>query len=191
MTQPRISIFARYPEPGMAKTRLIPALGAEGAARVYARLLEGTVAQARTAGIPFELRVTGGREQDFRDWLGEDLAVVDQGDGDLGARMARVPAPALLIGSDCPGLTATLLRAAAGVLTESPVVIGPATDGGYYLIGFSQPMPFLFEDMEWSTPQVFTETLTRLAARGIGPAILPELSDIDLPEDLMAWPELQ
>jgi rSAM/selenodomain-associated transferase 1 len=191
MSQPRISIFARYPEPGMAKTRLIPALGAEGAARVYARLLEGTVAQARTAGIPFELRVTGGREQAFHEWLGEDVAVVDQGDGDLGARMARGPAPALLIGSDCPGLTAPLLRAAADVLAESPVVIGPATDGGYYLIGFSQPMPFLFEDMEWSTPQVLTETLIRLTARGIGPAILPELSDIDLPEDLMAWPELQ
>ncbi|MFA6218748.1 MAG: TIGR04282 family arsenosugar biosynthesis glycosyltransferase [Erythrobacter sp.] len=191
MSRPRISIFARYPEPGKAKTRLIPALGADGAARVYTRLLEGTVAQARAAGLPFELRVTGERSEAFREWLGDDFAVVDQGGGDLGARMARVPAPALLIGSDCPGLTAPILRAAAAQLAERRVVIGPASDGGYYLIGLREPMPFLFEDMEWSTPQVFGETLGRLTAHGIAPAILPELSDVDLPEDLLPWPQLR
>lgn len=186
-----ISIFARYPEPGRAKTRLIPALGAEGAARVYAQLLEHTVAQARASELPFELRSTGGQSDAFHAWLGDDLAITDQGEGDLGARMARVPAPALIIGSDCPGLSAPILKAAAVALAERPVVIGPASDGGYYLIGLAEPMPFLFDDIEWSTPQVFAETLARLAARGIGPAILPELSDVDLPEDLEQWPELQ
>ena len=91
--------------------------------------------------------------------------------------MARVDAPALVIGSDCPGVTAPLLRAAADALNDRRVVLGPANDGGYYLIGFREPVPFLFEDMEWSTPRVFPETLARLVARGWGPAVLPELTD--------------
>lgn len=105
--------------------------------------------------------------------------------------MARVKAPALLIGSDCPGVTAPLLQAAAGALDDRRVVLGPANDGGYYLIGFSEPVPFLFEDMEWSTPRVLPETLARLATHGIGPAILPELADIDTAEDLAEWPEFE
>ena len=187
----RLSIFARLPVPGTAKTRLIPALGEEGAARLYARLLSQTVAAARESGLAFELRVTGGEIAAFHRLFGDDIAVVDQGGGDLGAKMARVQAPALLIGSDCPGVTAPLLVAAARALEERRVVLGPANDGGYYLIGFREPVPFLFEDMEWSTPQVLPETLRRLAARGWGPAILPELADIDTPEDLALWPEFE
>ena len=191
MPSPRLSIFARLPVPGKVKTRLIPALGADGAAKLYARLLAQTVAVARESGLDFELRVTGGEIAAFHELFGADLRVVDQGEGDLGAKMGRVGAPALLIGSDCPGVTAPLLQAAAGALEDRRVVLGPANDGGYYLIGFSEPVPFLFDDMEWSTPGVLGETLARLAARGIGPAILPELADIDTPEDLAQWPELQ
>ena len=191
MSELKLVIFARLPEPGKVKTRLVPALGAEGASRLYARLLEHTVAEARASGLPFELRVTGGDAAAFRSWLGDDLAIVDQGEGDLGERLSRVEAPALVVGSDCPGISAPILRAAGEALADRSVVIGPATDGGYYLIGFSDRVPFLFEDMGWSTASVFAETLGRLAARGIGPAILPELSDIDTPEDLAAWPELQ
>lgn len=188
---PRLVIFARLPVPGQAKTRLIPALGEEGAARLYARLLNQTVEVAKQSGLPFEMRVTGGELDAFRALFGEDTQIADQGPGDLGARMARVEGPALVIGSDCPGITAPLLRAAAQALEDRSVVIGPATDGGYYLIGFREQMPWLFEDMAWSTPAVFAETLARLAARGLGPAVLPELSDIDTPEDLARWPELQ
>ena len=191
MISPRLSIFARLPVPGKVKTRLIPALGEEGAARLYARLLALTVEVARESGLDFELRVTGGEIGAFQGLFGDDVPVVDQGDGDLGARMARVQAPALLIGSDCPGITAPLLRAAAGALEDRRVVLGPANDGGYYLIGYREPVPFLFEDMEWSTPKVLPETLARLAARGHGPAILPELADIDTAEDLAQWPEFE
>lgn len=191
MAEPRLSIFARLPVPGKVKTRLIPALGEEGAARVYARLLAQTVEVARESRLPFELRVTGGEEAAFSQLFGEDIAVTEQGEGDLGARMARVPSPALIIGSDCPGITPALLQAAAGALDDRRVVIGPATDGGYYLIGYREPVPFIFADMEWSTPRVFTETLSRLAAEGYGPAILPELADIDTGEDLASWPEFQ
>ncbi|QZD88817.1 TIGR04282 family arsenosugar biosynthesis glycosyltransferase [Qipengyuania aurantiaca] len=191
MAEPQLSIFARLPVPGKVKTRLIPALGEEGAARVYARLLAQTVEVARASGLAFELRVTGGEEAAFRQLFGEDIAVAEQGEGDLGARMARVPSPALIIGSDCPGITPALLQAAAEALDDRRVVIGPATDGGYYLIGYREPVPFVFADMEWSTPRVFTETLARLAAEGYGPAILPELADIDTGEDLASWPEFQ
>ena len=191
MTGPRLSIFARLPVPGKVKTRLIPALGEEGAARLYARLLALTVDVARESGLAFELRVTGGEVGAFRGLFGDDVAVVEQGDGDLGTRMARVEAPALIIGSDCPGITAPLLRAAAGALEDRRVVLGPANDGGYYLIGYREPVPFLFENMEWSTPKVLPETLARLAGRGHGPAILPELADIDTAEDLAQWPEFE
>ena len=191
MISPRLSIFARLPVPGKVKTRLIPALGEEGATRLYARLLALTVQVARESGLDFELRVTGGEIGAFQGLFGDDVPVVDQGDGDLGARMVRVEAPALLIGSDCPGITAPLLRAAAGALEDRRVVLGPANDGGYYLIGYREPVPFLFEDMEWSTPKVLPETLARLAARGHGPAILPELADIDTAEDLAQWPEFE
>ena len=191
MAEPRLSIFARLPVPGKVKTRLIPALGEEGAARVYARLLAQTVEVARESGLAFELRVTGGEEAAFRQLFGEDIAVAEQGEGDLGARMASVPSPALIIGSDCPGITPALLQAAAGALDDRRVVIGPATDGGYYLVGYREPVPFIFANMEWSTPRVFTETLARLAAEGYGPAILPELADIDTGEDLASWPEFQ
>ena len=138
--------------------------------------------------MPFELRVTGGEVGAFGQLFGDDVALAEQGGGDLGARMARVPAPTIIIGSDCPGVTPELFRVAAHELAEREVVIGPASDGGYYLIGLARPMPFLFADMAWSTDTVVAETLARLAARGIGPAILPELDDIDTPEDLARWP---
>ena len=187
---PEIAIFARWPEPGKAKTRLIPALGEQGAADVYARLLEMTVHEARESGLPFHLRVTGDDPARFKAWLGENLDVRDQGDGDLGAKLARVPVPGIMIGSDCPGLTAALLREAASVLPNRDAVIGPAQDGGYWLLGLKEPCPELFADMAWSTPEVFPETLRRLEAAGISPHLLPELVDIDTGDDLDAWPEL-
>lgn len=189
MDQPRLSIFARWPEPGLAKTRLIPSLGAEGAAIVYARLLAHTVGVAQASGIPFELRVTGGDPAAFRDLLGDDIEVLEQGDGDLGKRLARVAPPAIVIGSDCPALTPAVLWAAHHALATEPVVIGPASDGGYYLLGYTEDASFAFDNMPWSTPQVFGETASRFAARGQRVAVLPELGDIDTAEDLKSWPE--
>ena len=191
MSSVRLSVFARLPIPGKVKTRLIPALGEEGAARLYARMLAHTVDVAQQSGLDFELRVTGGEVAAFHDLFGQDIRVVEQCEGDLGARMAAVEPPCLIIGTDCPAMSVPLLQAAAGALEDRRVVLGPANDGGYYLIGFREEMPFLFDDMEWSTPRVFPETLARLAARQIGPAILPELADIDTAEDLAAWPEFE
>lgn len=184
-----LSIFCRWPEPGAAKTRLIPEYGAEGAAAIYTKLLVHTVAVARASRLPFELRVTGAPPERFRAQFGGDLCVVEQGEGDLTDRLCRVPAPAIIIGSDCPGLTPELLREAKEALDSETAVVGPACDGGYYLIGVRETASYAFADMPWSTETVFTETMARFEAHGIRPALLPELSDIDMPGDLTEWPD--
>lgn len=186
---PLLSIFCRWPAPGEAKTRLIPRFGAVGAAAVYAALLAHTIAVARGSGLPFALRVTGADEAAFHARFGADLMVVPQGAGDLSDRLLRVPPPALVIGSDCPGLTAAILHEAAAALERRDAVIGPARDGGYYLIGYRSDARFALVDMPWSTPAVLAETQRRFADRGIVPQLLPELADIDEPADLADWPE--
>ena len=190
MGNPRIVIFARFPRPGEVKTRLEPALGPEGAARVYRILLERTLEAARDSGLACEVRCTGSDRAMFAATFGDWFACAEQGDGDLGTRLARVDGPALVVGSDLPAISPELLRDAARALDDAPVVLGPASDGGYWLIGFRNTPRFLFEDMAWSTDRVFAETLRRLRERGIEPALLPKLSDIDEPSDLADWPEL-
>jgi rSAM/selenodomain-associated transferase 1 len=188
---PRVVLFTRYPEPGRAKTRLIPALGAVGAAALHRTLTERTVAAVRESGLPLQLRATGAATSAFTDWLGV-ADVVDQGEGDLGERLARAaaPYPVLFIGSDAPDLTPALLRNAADALAHAPAVIGPAEDGGYWALGLAQDVPGVFEGIAWSTDAVFRQTMARLEAAGIAPILLPELADCDRPEDLARWPSL-
>lgn len=185
----RVALFTRWPEPGRAKTRLIPALGAESAAALHRRLTERAVAACRASGLEVEVRVTGAPLADFAAWLGADLLLVDQGDGDLGARLARAAASGsvLLVGADIPDLTADRLRRAAAALSDAPVVIGPAEDGGYWLLGIAAAMPALFEDVSWGTSAVFAETVAKL---GTPPVLLETLADLDRPEDLARWPGL-
>ncbi|RIV85105.1 TIGR04282 family arsenosugar biosynthesis glycosyltransferase [Aurantiacibacter zhengii] len=190
MTTPTIALFAKYPRAGEAKTRLSPLLGDEGAALVHRQLVERTLATMRQSGLPFAVHYTGAPAAEFRTWLGDDVPLVEQGDGDLGARLARVEAPAILLGADIPGLSAKHLRAAAQALEDVPVVIGPASDGGYYLLGFTQPVPALLNDMPWGTDAVLGETQRRLDGFGIAYRLLEELGDCDRPEDLERWPEL-
>lgn len=192
MSDIRLVIFTRFPEAGKAKTRLIPALGAEGAAALHRRLTEHTVREARASHLPVELRITGAPPAAFADWLGSDLAIIDQGEGDLGERLGRAaaPTPVLFIGSDLPDLDAAHLIGSADHLRRGHTVIGPAEDGGYWALGLPQPSPYLFEDMPWSTDRLFALTLQRLRERGVEPILLPTLADCDLPEDLARWPEL-
>lgn len=187
---PTIALFARYPTAGEAKTRLAPLLGDAGAAKVHRHLVERTLVTMRESRLPFAVHHTGARPADFASWLGDDVPLVDQGLGDLGARLARVEAPAILLGADIPALTADHLRAAAQALEEVPVAIGPASDGGYYLLGFTQAVPQLWQDMPWGTDAVLAETVRRLDALGIAYRLLEELADCDRPEDLARWPEL-
>ena len=192
MARPRLVLFTRYPEPGKAKTRMIAALGTAGAAALHRRLTERTLATMSKTGLPVKIRFTGAARDDFAEWLGSDRALVDQGDGDLGARMRRatVDAPVILLGSDCPDLAPHHIATAAAALETKPVVIGPAADGGYWLLGLAAPLDFLFDDMEWGSDRVLPETLARLRTRGIEPVLLETLADCDRPEDLARWPEI-
>jgi uncharacterized protein len=189
---PRLVLFARYPTPGAAKTRLIPALGAEGASAIHRRLTERTLSVLQQSGLPVELHFTGAEDSEFRDWLGKGFALVKQAEGDLTNRLmaALLPAPVIFFGADTPDLSAEHIAKAVAALESRSVVVGPAGDGGYYLIGMKQPIPELLTDIPWSTAQVMPETLRRLAKMNIEPVLLDTLHDCDRPEDLARWPWL-
>ena len=193
---PRLLMFTRFPAPGQAKTRLIPALGPDGAAAVHRTMTERTLATLRAAadagGMAVEVWVTGGPDAAFRQWLGPGFAIVQQGEGDLGARMARALAatPAILVGSDLPDLQPGHIAAAAALLAVGQAAFGPAEDGGYYLVALPAPAPFLFTGMAWSTAGVMAETRRRLHAHGVAYGLLPTLPDLDKPADLARFPNL-
>lgn len=198
MSATRILVFTKAPTPGRVKTRLIPALGAAGAARLARRMLEHTLKQALEADIgPVELCASPALSAP--DWVGYPLPPgvqsSDQGEGDLGARMARASQRALalndrvlLIGTDCPGLSALRLREAAAALDCNEAVIHPALDGGYPLLGLRTFHPSLFTDMPWSTPTVADLTLARMQALEWCVWVGDELADIDEPADLIHLP---
>jgi rSAM/selenodomain-associated transferase 1 len=187
-----LAILAKAPAAGSVKTRLIPALGAAGAAALHARLIERTVATACAAAVgPVTVWMTPAAPHPCFTALASRFAITlaAQPDGDLGARMLAAcqaaAGPVIVIGSDCPALTPSHLRQAADVLREgSDVVVIPADDGGYVLIGSRRPQPILFTGMTWSTDRVMAETRLRLAGDGLTWRELPPLWDVDRPEDL-------
>ncbi|WP_404785997.1 TIGR04282 family arsenosugar biosynthesis glycosyltransferase [Altericista sp. CCNU0014] len=191
-----LMIFTRYPEPGQVKTRLIPALGAEGAATLHRRMVEHTLAQARAlksiGGLSVEVWFANGSIAQMQAWLGEDVAYQLQPEGDLGDRMALAFESAFakghqattIIGTDCPDLSTAVLEQSFSALQQEALVLGPAIDGGYYLIGLARPVPELFTDIAWSTANVLQATVEKAARLGLTPHYLAQLSDIDLPEDL-------
>ena len=196
----RLVIFAKAPQAGLAKTRLISALGAAGAANLARLMLAHTLEEALTAGAQtVELCMSPAAGDPA--WLGVTLPgaleLSDQGDGDLGARMdramnralARQAGPVLLMGSDCPALSAGHISGAARQLAQHDAVLVPAADGGYVLIGLNAPCPELFTQMAWSTPTVAAETLHRLAALGMRVWLGPTLHDIDEAADLVHLPD--
>lgn len=189
---PILILFAKFPLPGLAKTRLIPALGERGAAAVHRRLAERTVATLSRSALPVEIRYTGATEAEFRKWLGADVALAPQAEGDLSDRLidAARDTPHIFFGADTPDLEPRHIFAAAKALDDHDIVIGPAEDGGYYLIGMRQARPELLTDMPWSTEQVCPETLRRAEALGLSVALIETLSDCDRPEDLPQWPWL-
>lgn len=189
---PELVLFARYPVAGQCKTRLIPALGPEGAAALHRHLTERTVGVLRQAGCPVTVAYTGAGEAAFRAWLGEGIAYAPQAEGDLTARLLpfAARAPVILLGADTPDLAPAHVTAALEAFASHRVAIGPAEDGGYYLIAMREPLPHLLTDMPWSTAEVLPETLRRLEHMGITPALLETLADCDRPEDLARWPNL-
>lgn len=190
--KPRLILFARYPVPGECKTRLIPAVGPAGAAAIHRKLAQHCAQLLCDSGCPVTIAYTGAGEDAFAEWLGERPDFAEQASGDLTARLLPFcdDAPLIFFGSDTPDLGASHIAAAIAGLETHEVVIGPALDGGYYLIGISKPLPQLFTDMPWSSDQVLPETLRRLRAMEIEPLLLEPLSDCDTPADLEQWPEL-
>jgi uncharacterized protein len=190
-----VVVMAKAPVPGFAKTRLIPALGADGAAALAQWLLDRTMSAALAAGLgPVELCGTPDTTHPaFGAWAARPgVVLAPQGDGDLGARMARVferwsreASRVMLIGTDAPHLDAAVLRGAALALEQHDAVFVPAFDGGYALVGLRRPAPRLFSGMPWSTPEVMARTRERLRESVLGHAELAMLHDIDEPADLV------
>jgi rSAM/selenodomain-associated transferase 1 len=187
-----IAVLAKAPVPGFAKTRLAPALGAEGAAKMQARLTARAIDTAKAAAIgPVTLWAAPDDGHPSFQLLATIVgtALARQPDGDLGDRMLAAmdaaEGPALVIGTDCPALTAHHLRIAADVLRGGvDVVVFPAEDGGYGLIGSRKPQPALFAGMVWSNSSVMAATRRRLKRLGLSWREPVKLWDVDVPADL-------
>ena len=187
-----IAVFARAPVAGQAKTRLIPRLGAAGAARLQRQLIERSLARARDVRGARVTLWTTVDDADTRALAAAAGATIrlQRGD-DLGARMSNAFAetldgsrPMLLIGTDCPAQTAADLEAAAAAVQEADAVIQPAEDGGYVLIGMKRFHPALFEQVAWGSSAVLATTRARAADHRLRLAELPLCWDLDRGEDL-------
>ncbi len=196
-----IILFTRYPQPGKVKTRLINALGENGAAQTHRVLTEHIINRiqpvTRQLRAHLSIYYTGGTEQQMRDWLGENISLREQCGQTLGRRMAEAlrnelengAAHAVLIGSDCPSIDPQLLQTAFEELDRHDLVIGPTFDGGYYLLGAKSTIPgalinSLFENISWGTSAVYAQTVERAEKAQLSLYPLPQYHDIDRPEDL-------
>ena len=192
-----IILFAKYPAPNKAKTRLQPALGVDGAARMARQLLLHSIEQAIDTGFSVELCVSPAPTDPC--WqafdLPDSLRWSAQAEGDLGLRMLIASQCALerfdkvvLVGTDCPSLTTARIQTAVQQLNQHDAVMIPATDGGYVLLGFREVDESLFSDIVWSTASVAAVTKQRMAALGWTLALFDPLHDIDEPKDLKHLP---
>lgn len=199
--QNNLIIFTRYPEPGKTKTRLIPTLGEEGAAILQRQLTEYTIREAKKLlnQATISIYYTGKDQDSMRGWLGDDLNYYTQATGNLGDRMQSAFNDAfkkgfsrvIIIGIDCPDLNQTLLQEAFNHLINHDLVLGEAVDGGYYLIGLTNVVPELFQDIPWGTNQVLSLTHNIAKKLNLKLSLLPILPDIDRPEDLAIWQKYQ
>ncbi|MBI1321020.1 MAG: DUF2064 domain-containing protein [Candidatus Hydrogenedens sp.] len=204
----RLIVFTKYPMAGKVKTRLIGALTPEDAAGVHRAMAEHTVRHAirlrRSHGTQIEVRFAGCDSAEIASWLGSNVDYAPQGEGDLGARMARAMQAAfddgiervVIVGTDCPALDHRVMQSAFAALDDSDGVIGPARDGGYYLIGLRsgasvRALPGLFEGPAWGTDTVLRTTMGRAEALGISLHALEPLHDVDRPADLPVWESLR
>lgn len=189
-------LFTRLPQPGRSKTRLIPALGADSAADLQRRMTRLAVARAwsfcaAAPGRRLVIAHDGGSENEIREWLGP-LNFLPQGEGDLGEKLHRCVAEefsrgaraVFVIGADCPRLDHGILESAACALEKSEITFGPASDGGYYLVGLRKPMPEILSDIPWGTGGVLAASIQRARQAGHEPTLLAQLHDVDEPPDL-------
>ncbi|MBE7383351.1 MAG: TIGR04282 family arsenosugar biosynthesis glycosyltransferase [Leptolyngbya sp. SIO1E4] len=195
----RLILFTRYPEAGKTKTRLIPYLGAEKAADLQRQMTEHIVGTTRPlqveGNLSMEVHFSGGSLGQMRNWLGTELAYRPQHNGDLGRRLQRAFEQGfrthleriVVIGADCPEITSHHLEQAFHQLKSHDVVLGPAQDGGYYLVGLSKTCAELFHGIAWGTEQVFRQTVAIARRLNLSLATLETLRDVDHPEDISIW----
>jgi rSAM/selenodomain-associated transferase 2/rSAM/selenodomain-associated transferase 1 len=208
ISKKRLILFTRYPETGTTKTRMIPLLGVKGAANLQRKMTEHTLSRmmglATSNDLTLEIRYAGGSEDLMRRWLGHEYEYTPQGDGDLGGRMQRAfndafksgAANVVIIGTDIPDLTGSDITKAFTVLKRKKMVLGPAKDGGYYLIGlhkdaFLKDVDELFSGINWGEHDVFKKTLNISGRLGIDHFLLKEMEDVDRPEDIFIWERSQ
>jgi uncharacterized protein len=190
-----VVVLAKNPAPGQVKTRLIPVLGAQGAAEIHRRMVRHTLSTA-VAAFPgqVELWVTPDRNDPFFAGCAAKFGVTleEQSTGDLGRKMQHAieagltrARSVLLTGTDCPMLSASYLHAASAALVAgNDVVLGPTEDGGYALLGVRRPCPAIFSGVSWGSRAVLSETRLRLAEAGLRWQEMPLLWDVDVPEDV-------
>jgi len=195
-------VFTKYPKPGFVKTRLTTSHGRMGAANIHRKLTEKTLGTAvrfsQTKPVDLVIYYTGGSETLMKDWLGSGLSYKIQTGLDLGMRMdtafsdqfAGGATAVVLIGVDCPDLSVRLLTDAFRALRLADVVLGPAADGGYYLIGLRRRIQALFRDIRWGTDGVFTQTMEIIDDLDLRYSHLEILHDVDRPDDVLRFPDL-
>lgn len=191
MSKEQLIIFVKAPRPGAVKTRIAQTAGAERAGAIYRELVE-TVLNNLSSIRHTQLRFSPDDAlSEVTPWLREDWKTDVQGDGNLGARLQGAFASAfangaervVIVGSDCPNVKTRDIRAAWKELKSYDLVVGPAVDGGYWLIGLRAPQPELFRDIAWSSDQVLAQTLQRAKSLGLRIQLLRILNDIDTEED--------
>jgi rSAM/selenodomain-associated transferase 1 len=181
-----ICLMLKVPRPGEVKTRLGKEIGFQQAEQIYRKLVENQLAQL--AGLEIEIHYTPGDEGGYmQGWLGPAHQYLPQSDGDLGKRLkhamrgafGRGAEAVLFLGGDCPDVTQDIINQAQSQLTNCDVMIGPAEDGGYYLLGLKSDHPRLFERIDWSTDRVFAQTTSRLEELHLTWGTLPRCDDVD------------
>ncbi|MEJ8803337.1 TIGR04282 family arsenosugar biosynthesis glycosyltransferase [Pontibacter sp. H249] len=186
-----LMLFVRNPELGKVKTRLAASVGPEEALAIYMHLLQHT--KQITEHLPMDKMVHYSNEIDEHDlWPNDKYKKQVQPSGDLGAKMqsafksafAQGYTSVVIIGSDCHQLTPAIIQKAFEELKKYEIVIGPALDGGYYLLGMNQMHHELFQNKRWSTEHVFPDTIHDIERLHLTHKVLPELSDVDYIEDL-------
>ena len=187
----KVFIYCRYPELGKVKTRLAADCGDAGALAVYKKLLHIVFQNLKESSYPFEVHYTGGEKLEVEYWLQEMHCQAQIGD-DLGEKLRYSVSKwfksndtsLVIIGSDQPDIDETILKETEEKLKSHEVIIGPAKDGGYYLIAMNKAYLSLFEGISWSTEKVLQQTLGKILEQGLSYYLLPEKVDIDHFEDV-------
>ena len=195
MGEDKLIVFVKAPRPGAVKTRLAKDIGASAAHAAYRQLVETLLNQLQGLGGVELCFSPDNAASELQHWLKKGWSSSPQGDGDLGQRLQSAFQRAFhagakrvaIIGSDCPAVRVEDVREAWGGLQSHEVVLGPATDGGYWLIGLRQPQPNLFRGVHWSTENVFAETIQRVQRAGLSVQLLRELADVDTDREWRAF----